>query len=327
MAILAEIQKQILAEIQKAKHIMLVAHPKPDGDAAGSCLAMAHYLEDLHKSFTCFCLGDLSPSLLFLPKNQYIKNQAHHFTENKFDLLIVLDSGDLRYAGISDYLDGMTQDFKIINIDHHPTNEMYGHFNLVISDASSTCEIVYNLLNSVKALNKNISTCLLTGIITDTGGFSNLATSATAIDTASRLLLHGANFNKIHNQTLNNRSLNSLKLWGRALERLFKDPETGFITTAITRQDLDECDADLDACEGVSNFLNTLEESRNQTVMVLSEREAGQIKVSLRTTSPLIDVSKFAKLNGGGGHKKAAGYSIKGSLTKTSYGWTIKKLD
>lgn len=325
MSNIKSIQKQIIGEIEKAQHIMLVSHQRPDGDTAGAALAMAHYLEGLGKDFTCFCCGELSATLKFLPKAGNYKCDHSVLSQTKFDLLIVLDSGDLKYAGIEDHIKELSHEFKIINIDHHPTNDHYGDYNLVIHEASSTCEIIHDLLDGVDALNKNIATCLLTGIVTDTNGFSNLATSAASIEAAGKLLLHGANLKQITQFTLEHRPIDTLRLWGRALERLNKDEATGTVSTFITYDDIKECDAGAEALEGVANFLNSLDEAKHNMVMVLTERERGVIKASVRTTSPLLDVSKFAKMMGGGGHKKAAGFSIKGSLIKTDYGYRIEK--
>lgn len=322
---LEQLRQQIIAEIKAAEHIMLVGHQKPDGDAVGSCLALAHYLCYLNKKFTCFAADTIHPSLQFLPMVEVFTNDHQVWHQPKFDLLIVLDSGDLRYAGISHHVASYTHDYKIINIDHHATNEMFGHYNLVMDKVSSTCEIVHDLLHADHAITMDIATCLLTGIVTDTNGFSNLATTATSIEKAGKLILHGANLKYITRSTILNQSVNNLKLWGRALERLYQDPKTGLVITAITHDDLLECEVGIEACEGVANFLSTLEEVNNNIVLVLSERDKETVKVSLRTTSPLLDVAKFAKIMGGGGHKKAAGFSLKGSLIKTSYGWKIIK--
>jgi phosphoesterase RecJ-like protein len=319
------IKQQILAEIKAAEHILLVGHNHPDGDAVGACLALAHYISSLNKKFTCFAINPVHPSLQFLPMVEAFKHDHSLFENIKFDLLIVLDSGDLQYAGIKQHLMKLKHDYKIINIDHHQTNEMYGHYNLVIHSASSTCEIIHDLLHAENIVNQNIATCLLTGIVTDTNGFINLATTATAIEKASKLLLHGANLKAIAHATISKQSVNNLRLWGRALERLYLDQETGIIITAITKQDQADCGVGSEACEGVANFLSTLEEVNNNIVLVLTERDENMVKVSLRTTSPLLDVAKFARLMGGGGHKKAAGFSLKGSLTKTQYGWKIIK--
>lgn len=319
--------KQIFGAINAASHVMLVMHQKPDGDTAGSALAMAHYLDAIEKPHTAFCVDELSPTLRFLPGREKLTTDTSHWHPDhaKFDLVIVFDSGDLKYAGIADHVDQLTHDFTIINIDHHDTNPEYGDHNLVVTTASSTCEIVHDLLKSVNALNKDIANCLMTGLVTDTGGFTNLATTAASIDAAGQLLLKGANMRHITGRTLQNRSFTTLKLWGRALERLVVSP-AGIVTTVITQKDLTECHADESAVEGVANFLNSLDEQTDaKAILVLAERPDGTVKGSFRTTHPLIDVSKLATLLGGGGHTKAAGFSIKGSLIEEGGRWKIQR--
>lgn len=322
------IYRDIFAAIDRAKHVMLVMHQKPDGDTTGACLAMAHYLDVVGKPHTCFCIDEVSPTLQFLPGKEKITSEARHWHPDQveFDLVIVFDAGDLKYSGIDQYVEQLTHDFTIINIDHHATNTQFGDHNLVVSKASSTCEIVHHLLSSVDALNKEIATCLMTGLVTDTGGFTNLATTASAIDAASHLLKKGANLASISKKTLKNRSVNSLKLWGRALERLQRT-ESGVVVTVITKQDMEECNASLEAVEGVANFLNSLDDQTDaKAVLVLFEQNEGVVKGSLRTTHPLIDVSKLATLLGGGGHKKAAGFTVPGTLVEINGKWFIQPL-
>lgn len=320
---LPNIYKSIFKEIDSARHVMLVAHQRPDGDTSGSTLAMAHYLDSINKPYTAFCIDEIAPHLRYLPKAHEVTQDPSHWMEPTFDLVIVFDASDLKYAGIEKYIGALTHEFTIINIDHHATNKLYGSINLVRTDASSTCEVVHDLLDSVRALDKNMATCLMTGLITDTGSFSNLATTSSAIQAASKLLLKGVDYKQIQTSTMNSKSVTSLRLWGRAFERLKIDPETKIATTAIKLSDLEELDLGADAVEGISNFLNGLQGVR--AVVVLSEREPGQIKGSCRTTDPYTDVSKLAMLLGGGGHKKAAGFSLPGKLSETPHGWVITK--
>lgn len=320
---LPHIYKSIFSEIERARHVMLVAHQKPDGDTSGSTLAMAHYLDSIGKPYTAFCVDEIASHLRYLPKAHEVTQDTSHWTAPQFDLVIIFDASDLRYAGIEEYVEALTHDFTIINIDHHATNNMYGKVNLVRTDASSTCEVVHDLLDSVRALDKNMATCLMTGLITDTGSFSNLATTSSAIQAASKLLLKGVDYKQIQSSTMNSKSVTALRLWGRAFERLKIDPKTKIATTAILQTDLEELGLGDDAVEGISNFLNGLQGVR--AVIVLSEREPGQVRGSCRTTDPYTDVSKLAMLLGGGGHKKAAGFSLPGTLTETPHGWAITK--
>ncbi|OGY88056.1 MAG: hypothetical protein A2233_04650 [Candidatus Kerfeldbacteria bacterium RIFOXYA2_FULL_38_24] len=322
------IYQNILTEITASQHVMLVTHQNPDGDAVGSTLAMAHFLENMQKPYTCFCVDAPPKSLAFLPGVLNISNNPDHWlaTRAKFDLLIALDAGDLKHAGITDYLVKLKHKFKIINIDHHVTNKNFGHHNLVDPTASSACEIVHEFLSAINALNKKIADCLLTGLITDTGGFTNLATNASAIGIASKLLLQGANLPKITTHTLQNRSVFSLRLWGRALERLQTSP-SGMVVTVITQKDLTDCHATEEDVSGVANFLNSLDEQKDaRAILVLTEQNNNKVKGSLRTTHPLMDVAKFATILGGGGHKKAAGFTLSAKLFEKNGKYYLQKL-
>lgn len=321
---LTEIYQQIIQTIAQAKHIVLVSHRKPDGDTIGAALALAQYCTTHNKPYTCFCVDQPSTYLRFLPKAYAVGPHETIWSSPEVDVVIVVDAGDLRYAGVDEYIQRLPGPYTLINIDHHVTNPGYGTINLVDSAASSTCEIMYRLLDSVRAIDHDTATCLLTGLITDTGSFSNLATTASAVSSAAQLLAHGANLSQISREALQYRPYNTLRLWGRALERLHEDPATGMIVTAITLDDIHDCNADDDAVSGISNFLNSLDEAAKRAVLVLTQSEPGIIKGSLRTTNPLLDVSEFAKLHGGGGHKKAAGFSLPGTLEIIPNGYVIK---
>ncbi|MBU0671048.1 MAG: DHH family phosphoesterase [Patescibacteria group bacterium] len=318
-----EIYINIKKEIDAAKNILLITHKNPDGDAAGSMLALASFLEKEDKNFTCLTADPVGDNLVFLPNSLAISQDAGIIKKEKFDLLFVLDSSDLKHTNMEEEINEIRNDIKIINIDHHFTNIKYGDINHVIDDASSTCEVLFYFLDEHRAVNKTIATCLLTGIMTDTGGFQNSATTPGAINIASTLMNKGVNLQHISKFALDAKPVNTLKLWGRALQRLKINNKNKVISTVITQKDLDECNATEEAMEGVANFLNELDQAQDGVVMVLSEREEGKVKGSLRTTNPLIDVSKLAKILGGGGHKKAAGFSVDGKLVETENGWQI----
>ncbi len=323
---LTAIFDRIYTAINQSQRILLSMHRGPDGDTAGACLALSHYLRQIKKDHTVCCIDPLPSSLQFLPGAAMAVQTETLITNHTapFDMVIVLDSSDIVFNGVTTYLDTLTTKPTVINIDHHATNTQYGDIRLVVDTASSACEIVYGLLTHRAVLTKDMATCLLTGLMTDTGGLTNLATTASAVHTASALLLRGAQMKQIIRHTMLNRNVPTLKLWGRALDRLHITPE-GIAVTVVTLNDIDECGASGEAVEGVSNFLNSLDDRTDaQAILVLSERAPNLIKGSLRTTHPLMDVSKLATLLGGGGHKKAAGFSITGTLVLDNSHWHIE---
>lgn len=314
--------QKINDEVKKAESIIVISHKNPDGDALGSLLGMSHYLELMKTKHKLFCASPIPDYLSFLPNIDRITDDETILLHLEYDVVIVLDSGDLMYAGVDKHFRKMKGLPVVINIDHHPTNQHYGHINLVHHQASSTSEIIFHLLDYFRhPLPKDVATSLLTGILTDTGGFSNLATTPSSFEVSSRLMASGARAKEIITNAFQNKPLKQLQLWGRALSRLKENKETGIVTTVLLQKDFKELGMDEDSSEGVSNFLNNVENAK--AIIVLREKSDGTIKASLRTTQPDVDVSKIAKFFGGGGHKKAAGFSIRGTLKETKSGWEV----
>jgi bifunctional oligoribonuclease and PAP phosphatase NrnA len=298
--------------LKKAANILIISHQKPDGDTLGANLAMTDYLLSQNKKVTSFCLDPLPATFDFLPQSHLMTDDHLVFTQ-QYDLVIVLDSGSLAYAGIDKLLTALPGDFTLINIDHHASNPGYGDINLVIATAASTTEIIYRLFKdwSIK-WTPGLATALICGLITDTGGFMNPATNYSTLTAAADLINHGANVNQISQITLSNQSIDSLKLWGKALSRLTRNPKYDLVYTYLTQADFDACQADESAAEGIANFLHILKEAK--IILLLRETDDGLIKGSLRTTDDNIDLAKLAQALGGGGHKKAAGFSLPGRL-------------
>lgn len=304
--------KQIHNIILQAEKILLVAHQNPDGDALGSLSSLSHYLNHLGKNHRSFCATAVSPKLQSLP--HLVKTSAdNNVWQECPDVIIVFDSGDLKYAGIADCIKNLTHRFTIINIDHHATNPRYGHYNLVIPQASSTAEVLYFFFkaNGI-VINKNMAIALLTGLITDTENFTNPGTTINSLKIASELIHRGANFNQIRSWFIKDKTIPALKLWGAVLSRLRKHEELDIIYTCITQADLKEYDVSDMENEGIANFLNNMNEGR--AALILKENLDNKVKGSFRTTRNGVDVSAWAKQLGGGGHQKAAGFTVNGGI-------------
>jgi len=305
--------KQIYTAIKNAKAIILVPHPNPDGDALGSVGAMMQLLRTLNKNHAAFCTTAVSPRLRFLPHSDYITADADIWQTMKPDLVMVFDSGDLRYAGVLPHLEKLQAKPKIIDIDHHTTNEFFGDLNMVNSSASSTTEVLYNFftINHIH-ITREIATCLLTGLLTDTDNFTNAATSRHSLEIGSALVRAGADSRLIRGWVFRGKSLGAMKMWGKVLSRLTVEPTLNIIYTYVTQHDLAEYKVSDSDVEGVANLLNSL--SEGIAALVLKEQADNKIKGSFRTTRDDIDVSAWAKALGGGGHKKAAGFTVDGTV-------------
>lgn len=313
---------QVQSALQKAEKVIIVMHQRPDGDALGSSLALSHYCDAENIPHDIFCIHDAPNHFTFLPHIDRIQTDPKLLTHGDHDMLVSLDSGDLVYAGIHEHL-GMRRKeaHTIINIDHHATNTHYGDINVVDPKASSTSEMMYHFMQATgQEIDHRMATCMLTGIITDTGGFSNMATTSSSLTVASDLLLRGARIWDIQTKTLKNKPIQALQVWGVALSRLTRH-ESGVVSTVLTRNDLRAHNANPEHIEGMANFLNSLEDAK--AVFVISELEEGKIKISMRTTQDGIDVSRLAKKFGGGGHQKAAGFSISSHIMRGKKGFHI----
>lgn len=306
-----KITLQIYDRLKRARAIVLVTHQNADGDTLGSACALFEHLEKIGLKTEIFCLTPLSPKLAFLPHSEKLRTDPEVFVNPDLDTIIVLDSGDLQYAGVHNFI--KDHPAEIINIDHHHTNQKYGHYNLVISTASSTAEVVYHFLRQVQAdISHRMATALLTGIITDTDNFTNSATNDTAMAAAGDLIRRGGNLNMINEHVVRNKSINLLHLWGEVLNRLKKHVELDMVYTYITQKDLTTHKISESDSEGIANFLNNLDEGK--MALILKETQDGKIKGSFRTTKDDVDVSALAKKMGGGGHKKAAGFTTVGTI-------------
>lgn len=309
--------------ILAAKKILVMVHQKPDGDALGSGLAFSEFLDALERANDFFSLGPISSTADFLPGRKKIKSNLEEITLSEYDLIVILDCGDLKQTGIETAIRALPPELPIINIDHHQTNENFGALNILDPESSSTAEIVFALFEHLNfPFSKNSATLLLTGLITDTANFSNPATTFSSLEAAGKLLSRGAKLGEISSNVLQNKTLDVLKFWGTILSRLTENKELGIVTTVITKEDLELANLEEEALEGVTNFLNNLKGAK--IVLVLKALEDGKIKGSFRTTTPGIDVSRLAKTFGGGGHAKAAGFTIPGKLVKIEAGWRIE---
>ena len=301
-----------------SSHVLLVSGDHPDGDALGSLVGLYHYLQHLGKDVTCFSAAPIPDNLTFLPLPDLI------YTEKEIpadiDVAISFDHSDIEQTGLVDWLSKTKP--HLINIDHHRTNDYWGDTNVVTTDAAAACELVYNLyrVNGIP-FSKEAANGLLCGLMTDTGNFGNPATSATAMATASALIKHGGQTQLIIQETHKNKSLPSLKLWGEIINQIEHNTDLGVAIVVITNDQLKKFNATEEWLDGLANFLTVLSDAK--AIMVVREVEPNVVKGSFRTTRDDVDVGRLAELLGGGGHQKAAGFTVPGSLAKKEACWYI----
>jgi len=315
------VSKQIYQEIVAAPKILLVAHEKPDGDTLGATSALAVFLDSLGKDYQIFCADPAPAFFYFLPNINKFFNQAERLKQINFNLIITIDCADLKRTRLAEIFADREKELKIINIDHHQSNPSFGYLNLVLDSYSSTSEIIFQLLREWKInFNKEIATALLNGIFTDTGAFTTPSTNLNSLATASALLNFGGRLQEVSKNNFQNKTINALRLWGRALSRLTINKRYQLAYTIIFEKDLEELAATDDDLEGLANFFNNLNDAR---VSLVIREEGENLRCSLRTTNNL-DLSRLAKIFGGGGHAKASGFSISGKLVYIEGRWTVK---
>jgi len=295
---------KILRQIDRARNIVLIGHKNIDGDCLGSLLAFRQFLIKRDNKPILISVDEPSQNLAFLPHLDQIQSNL----PPNFDLLIALDCASLSQTGFEEKL----KTKKIINIDHHATNDSFGFLNLIDSKAAATCQIIYWLLREwgIK-IDRKIAIYLLVGIMTDTGGFQYSNTTKDVLEVASDLLKYGVNIEKINRHLFGTKSLPALKIWGIVLERIIKNKKYNIAASYVTEDDLKKLGATEEDLEGIANFMSEI--PNVSAIMFISERQ-GMIKGSLRSTKDDIDVSVLAQMLGGGGHQKAAGFSVPGKL-------------
>ncbi len=316
-----QIQAKVIYDAcQRAVSILIISHQSPDGDTLGAGTALIEYLTSLGKDVYAFCTDQIPPYLQYLPYSHLYTDNTAAF-DREYDVIIVVDAGSLEYAGVTQHLEKHHPKTLTINIDHHQTNPHFGDINLVITTASSTCEVIARLLKHWRLEpSQRMAQSLLTGIITDTSGLRNAATSHQTITTAADLVKAGADIQQLYRQTHQQKSINQLRLWGLALSRLKMNTHYQMAATYIRHEDIHEHELTPESLEGLANYLAVLSDAR---VVLVLKTEPGIIRGSFRTVFDHPDVSILAQAMGGGGHKKAAAFRISGDLQITDTGWNV----
>ncbi|TSC71733.1 MAG: phosphoesterase RecJ domain-containing protein [Parcubacteria group bacterium Gr01-1014_38] len=306
--------------LRESQRIVVTTHRHPDGDAIGSLLGVTVALRASQKDVTAHTPNPPPEFLRFLPGFSTITHTVAPLST--VDLALALDHSELHRTGLErELLEGRR---PVIAIDHHATADRKASIAFVVPEAAATAEILEGLLPELELLiTPEVATCLLTGIITDTGSFQHANTSTRVLETAARLVERGADLHAITAHIFAGRSLSALRIAGRAIERLTVNPETKMALSVLTKADLEECGVTAEDLTGVVNLLNTIPEASFS--LLLTEIEEGKIKGSLRSEpEAAVDVSSIAQHFGGGGHRLASGFEVAGRLVRDETGWRVE---
>lgn len=297
----------ILKKIEESKNIIISSHINPDGDAIGSGLSLFLALKDNYKNKNIrFILEDDVPSNMnFLEGAKLIEKFEDSMKNIPCDLFITVDSATFERIGKTGLL---KKNAFSINIDHHHlSNPMYGDINIV-KEASSTSEIIFFVLRDILniKIDKKVAEAIYTGIITDTGNFKYESTTKETFYVGGELIEKGIDRIKISDAIYKNKSLGAMKILGKSLSEMKVIPEKKLVYFFLKKEFAEKENIKKYETDGIVE--NLLEYKDCDVSVFLREIENNKIKGSMRSKNSA-DVNEIASIFGGGGHKRAAGFT------------------
>jgi phosphoesterase RecJ-like protein len=295
--------------VREHDDFLVVSHIQPDGDAASSTLAIGWMLAQLGKTYTMINEGPLPAKFNYLHGFEQVLSYTDQAPQRLFRHVISVDCADFARIGLVSEL--FDPDVQLLNIDHHPTNDEFGVCTLIVPTAAATVEIVYDLAQAME-LTPDISygECIYTGLLTDTGGFRYASVTPKVMQTAADLLSLGVKGHVLAEQVLERMSYPQMLLLQQGLATLSFAYDRKVAWVHVTLEQMERIQASNDDMDGLVNYPRNIEGVL--VGMLFKQRGPTTWKVSLRSYS--IDVAEVAKLFGGGGHIRASGCTVEGTL-------------
>lgn len=299
--------QQIREAIDKAQHVLVVTHIGPDGDAFGSLTAMGQVLSQKGKDVTLVCDDPVPGRFRYLPLAERVQTAVD--ANAHFDLMIAVDCGDAKRMGQAYAKLPEPRPF-LVNIDHHITNTYFGDINHINAEATSAAEMLYILfVGWGVTLTADVALSLLTGLVTDTLGFSTAGVSARTLRIGSALMDAGADLSLVTTQGLKIKPMSTLRLWQAGLTKMKLDD--GLIWASLSREELKTIGHTSSSSSGLVNLMSDVDQAAISAVLM--EMQDGTIQVGFRCHPPF-SVAELAMNLGGGGHPLAAGCNLPGPL-------------
>lgn len=317
-----ELYQEARKLVNSAEKILIISHRKPDADTLGGAISLKILLSKARKNVTLACVDKPFSDFCFLP---YLDEFVRKFDLEKFDLMIIVDAGASYMTDFHlKYEDMFKSEIPILNIDHHASNDNFGDVNIVDSDAASTTVILYRMFQDWGIeIDNEMAVCLLAGIYGDTGSFMHSNTNKEVFEISSDLMGKGAKIADLSKSLFKTKSVNTLKLWGKVLEKAYITDDK-IVVAAIKENDYDPVSSNSEQLSGVIDYLNMVPDTK--FAVLLNEDRHGNVKGSFRTQKNEIDLSKITAVFGGGGHPKASGFKMRGKL-KEEIKYTIVSQD
>ncbi|SEG11429.1 phosphoesterase RecJ domain-containing protein [Butyrivibrio sp. Su6] len=292
--------------MQGVKTVGISGHIRPDGDCVGSCMGMYLYLSKNYPDTRVdVFLESIPPELEFIKDSDKV-NKDYTTDIDSYDLFIALDCGKDRLGNAEGFFDAAK---NTVNIDHHISNPGTGNVNYIVPTASSACELVYTVIDTDK-MDEDIAKSLYTGMVTDTGVFKYSCTSPRTMEIAAKLIGYGFDFGSLIDHVFYEKTYLQNQILGRALLESILLMNGKCIVSVVSRQTMDFYGATSNDMDGIVNqMLLTIGVGCS---IFMYEEEPMTYRVSLRSDGS-VDVSKVAKIFGGGGHMRAAGCTVNGT--------------
>ncbi|HUQ41961.1 MAG TPA: bifunctional oligoribonuclease/PAP phosphatase NrnA [Candidatus Limnocylindrales bacterium] len=295
-----------VAELRSARSIAIVSHRDPDPDTIGSAIALGLALERMGKTLSLHCADAV-------PEGQRFLSGAERFLTTPpaedVDLVVTVDFGSKERAKFA-----LPSRPRTLNIDHHASNDHFADVNLVDVKSAASAELVSRVIDALGApWTSEMATAALVGIMTDTGSFQFPSTDARALDRAARLREAGADLQAITYNIFRNKRFEALRLWGFAFSRMRREFDGQLVWTEITQDDFRDAGA---KDEDISGLVEQVARSSGMRVALFFNAQPRAVKVSCRTSAwePSVDAAALMSRWGGGGHVRAAGALIPGTL-------------
>jgi len=306
--------KEVIKAINENNKFLITAHINLEGDSLGSQLAMKELLISIGKKAYILDSDAVPDHYKFLPKADEVSNDLDKI--EPFDAAVVLDCPTLKRTGRVGKV--IKENAKVvINIDHHISNEKFGDINWVDPNASSAGEMVYKLYKQTGAkLTKEVALSLYIAILTDTGSFNYDNTSSVTHEIAGELLGYGLDPALVSESVYERRSLEDIRLLALVLDTLKANKDGNVAYLEVTRDMLNKTGADIAKSEGLINYARSIDKVKVAVLFKEDLKEKQKINISFRSkgNGESIDVNKIASVFGGGGHTKASGCVIMGTL-------------
>ena len=298
--------------VESVDRVLIISHNKPDGDTLGANLALRQALIRKGKRVTSACSDPVPEVSKFLPFSDLVTQE---FVLEDFDCVVVVDTATKKLVKFFEIYPELNRTRKpIITIDHHYSGSPFGTLNIVDPNATSTTSLLLDIFSELSwPIDSHIATCLLNGIYTDTGSFMHSNTSKKVLRQAAMLTKIGADFNTIQQNNFKRTNVRKLKLMGEVLNQLEVD-EAGVVQSGVKNTTFENYNADSDDLSGVADMICSI--PNTEYSILFTESQQGVVKASLRTRKEDVNVAKVAENYGGGGHTKAAGFRVQGSLNK-----------